>query len=191
MDGIWRLHTSSCSRSMSHLCFQDLADLTSQPIQQPPNADFLDAACRVFLDAFDESSLFTWCRHFNYWEATETPIGNLCNFISLRIRDTWDIHIPGTDLELCGYDLWGDTVQLDKDETIAKTLDAWRPRWREFKSQAIRPLPSPGAPGAHSPCIFRVTALFLVSFCPNVISTSCEKKRRLCPCRVGLQLCRP
>ena len=82
---------------------------------------------------FDESSLFTWCRHFTYRESTETPIGNLCNLISQRIRDTWDIRIPGTDLELRGYDLWGDTVQLDKDETIAKTLDAWRPRWREFQ----------------------------------------------------------
>ena len=81
------------------------ADVTSQPLQLPPNADFLDAACRVFLDALDENSLFTWCHHFNYREALETPIGNLCNFISLRIRDTWDIRIPGTDLELRGYDL--------------------------------------------------------------------------------------
>ena len=103
--------------------------MTSQPLQLPPNADLLDAACRAFLDALDENSLFTWRRHFNYREAIETAIGNICNFISLRIRDTWDIHIPGTDVELRGYDLWGETVPFAKDETIAK-----RPRWRDFQT---------------------------------------------------------
>ena len=106
--------------------FRELADMTSQPLQLPPNADFLDAACRVFLDALGENSLFTWCRHFNFnYRATiETTIGNVCDLISGRIRETWDIHIPGTDLELRGYDLWGETVQFAKDNTIATALDS-------------------------------------------------------------------
>ena len=45
-----------------------------------------------------------------------------------------DIHIPGTDLELRAYDLWGDTVQFAKEDTIATTLDTWRPRWRDFQT---------------------------------------------------------
>ena len=100
--------------------------MTSQPLQLPPNADFLDAACGVFLDALGENSLFTWCRHFNFnYRATiETTIGNVCDLISGRIRETWDIHIPGTDLELRGYDLWGETVQFAKDNTIATALDS-------------------------------------------------------------------
>ena len=67
--------------------FRELADLTSQPLhlRLPPNADFLDAACRVFLDALDENSLFTWCRHFNYHATTETTIGHVCDLISGRI----------------------------------------------------------------------------------------------------------
>ena len=135
LDGLWRLYWRPPDRHVLIIVnFQDLADLTSRAQQLPANADFLDAACRVYLDAIDENSLFTWCRHFNHRESLETPIGNLCNLISLRIRDTWDIRIPGHALELRAYDMWGDTVQLDKDETIAKTLDAWRPRWREFQT---------------------------------------------------------
>ena len=54
--------------------FQDLAGLTSRAQQLPANADFLDAACRVYLDAIEENSLFTSCRHFNHRESLETPI---------------------------------------------------------------------------------------------------------------------
>ena len=138
--------------------FQDLADLSSRTQQLPDNADLLDAACRVYLDAIDENSLFTWCRHFDHREAIQTPIGNLCNLISLRIRDTWDIRIPGTALELCAYDLWGDTVQLDADKTIAETLDTWRPRWCEFQTSEDA---LPGAQGAPSPGTYPVIALSL------------------------------
>ena len=113
--------------------FQDLADLSSRTQQLPDNADRLDAECRIHLDAIDEVSLFTWCRHFDHREVIQTPIGNLCNLISTRIRDTWDIRIPGTTLELRASDYWGETVQLAADKTIAETLDTWVPRWREFQ----------------------------------------------------------
>ena len=113
--------------------FQDLADLSSRLHPLPNNADRLDAECRVHLDAIDEVSLFTWCRHFDHREVIQIPIGNLCHLISTRIRETWDIRIPGTALELRGSDYWGDTVQLAADRTIAETLDAWAPRWRELQ----------------------------------------------------------
>ena len=113
--------------------FQDLADLSSRLHPLPNNADRLDAECRVHLDAIDEVSLFTWCRHFDHREVIQIPIGNLCHLISTRIRETWDIRIPGTALELRGSDYWGDTVQLAADRTIAETLDTWAPRWRELQ----------------------------------------------------------
>ena len=76
--------------------FQDLADLTSRTQQLPAtaNADFLDAACRVHLDALDENSLFTWCRHFDHREALETPMGNLCNLPS-HSRHSYPWHCVG------------------------------------------------------------------------------------------------
>ena len=79
--------------------FQDLADLSSRTHQLPDNADLLDAECRIHLDAIDEVSLFTWCRHFDHREVIQIPIGNLCHLISTRIRDTWDVRIPGATLE--------------------------------------------------------------------------------------------
>ena len=149
--------------------FQDLADVSSRAHQLPDNADLLDAACRVYLDAIDENSLFTWCRHFDHREAIQTPIGNVCNLISLRIRDTWDIRIPGTALEL--RDLWGDTVQLDADKTIAEALDTWRPRWREFQTTTTSEDALPGAQGAPSPGTYPVIALSLECFCLDELAT--------------------
>ena len=45
------------------------------------------------------------------------PVGNLCNLISIRLRDTWDFNIPGNEMELRFTDLWGDAFQLDMDRT--------------------------------------------------------------------------
>ena len=173
---------------MAIVNFQDLADLTTQTGQQPLNADFLDAACRVFLDAIDETCLFTWCRRLNYRDVTETPIGNLCNLISLRIRDTWDINIAGTELELRCQDLWGDTLQLDMDKTIAETLDVWRPRWREFHG-CFDHCPS-SVPKA-TPFIFRVTVKFQGSFCLDAKRhRPCSAEMKLFRLQTILVLCR-
>ena len=150
--------------------FQDLADLSSRTQQVPDNADLLDAACRVYLDAIDENSLFTRCRHFDHQEAIQTPIGNLCNLISIRIRDTWDIRIPGTSLELRAYDLWGDTVQLDAEKNHRRDLGhmetplARIPNYHDFRKC---PLQVPKAPihmalilsSHYSWCHFALTSL--------------------------------
>ena len=68
--------------------FRSLADLTTQPVPQPINADLLDEANLAFMDDIDQASLFTWCRHLNYRDAINTPVGNLCNLISLRFYGT-------------------------------------------------------------------------------------------------------
>ena len=124
--------------------FQDLADLTSRHGYQPANADFLDAACRVHLDPFDESALFTWCRHFSYREVVETPIGNLCNLISLRIRDTWDVRFPGTDLELGGtLANWTGTRPLPRRLTFGDLAGV------NSRSPGTQPFSFLSAQGAH------------------------------------------
>ena len=120
----------SCS---DHHQLSRRADLSARLHPSPFNADYLDAECRVHLGAIDLISLFTWCRHFDHRESIQIPIRNLCHLISTRIRETWDIRIPGTTLELRGSDYWGDTVQLAADRTIAESLDDWVPSWRAFQ----------------------------------------------------------
>ena len=127
-------------------------------LPRPRGSILTDAECRIHLDAIDEVSLFTWCRHFDHREVIQIPIGNLCHLISTRIRDTWDIRIPGTTLELRASDYWGETVQLAADKTIAETLDTWVPRWR---------LHGKLFPGTHDAPLFGtypVIATFLASF---------------------------
>ena len=119
--------------------FQDLADLSARLHPSPNNADYLDAECRTHLGTIEEISLFTWCRHFDHREAIQTPIRNLCHLISNRIRETWDIRIPGHTLELRGSDYWGDTVQLAAERSIAESLDDWFPRWRAFQQTLTSP----------------------------------------------------
>ena len=81
----------------------NLADLNSRGRYQPTNSDFLDSVCRADLSPLDDLSLFNWGRHFTYQEASTTPIGNLCNLISLRIHDTWKVRVPG---ERLGNSMW-------------------------------------------------------------------------------------
>lgn len=114
--------------------FQDLADLTLRRDYYPGNADFMDTACRLHnMDTTSQIALFTWCRHLTYQEASWMHLTKLCNLISTRIRETWDVRLPGNALELRCEDLWGDTFQLDMEKTIVSTLDVWRPRWRKFQ----------------------------------------------------------
>ena len=75
--------------------FQDLADLSARLEFNPNNVDYLDAECRTHLGAIEEISLFTWCRHFDHREISQITIRNLCHLISTRIRETWDIRLPG------------------------------------------------------------------------------------------------
>ena len=119
--------------------FQNLADLSARREFTPDNVDFLDAECRLHLDVIEEISLFTWCRHFDHREIASVSIRNLCHLISARIRETWDIRIPGHTLELHGTDYHGETVQIDEELSIGEALDAWFPQWCTFQQTSFQP----------------------------------------------------
>ena len=119
--------------------FQDLADLSARLSSTPDNIDYLDAECRTYLGAIDEISLFTWCRHFEPNELSYVSIRNLCHLISTRIRDTWNIQIPGHTLELRGSDEADETVQIADELSIGEALDAWFPRWQTLQQTSFRP----------------------------------------------------
>lgn len=92
----------------------DFRDLTAYAYDQEPlrpNADLLADSNFERLGYIDTACLFTWCRP--YEDTRRIPVGNLCNLISIRLRDTWDLSIPGNDMELRFDDLWGDTFQVD------------------------------------------------------------------------------
>ena len=127
--------------------FQDLADLSARLSSPPDNIDYLDAECRTYLGAIDEISLFTWCRHFEPNELSYVSIRNLCHLTSTRIRDTWDIRIPGHTLELRGSDYEGETaVQIAEELSIGEALDAWFPRWQTFQQTSFHPEQLPRNP---------------------------------------------
>ena len=119
--------------------FQSFADLSSRREFTPDNVDFLDAECRLHLDAIEEISLFTWCRHFDHTEISSVTVRNLCHLVSTRIRETWDIRIPGHTLELRGNDSFGETVQIDEELSIGEALEAWFPRWRTWQQSSFHP----------------------------------------------------
>ena len=119
--------------------FQSLADLSARREFTPDNVDFLDAECRLHLDALEEIWLFTWCRHFDHTEISSVSIRNLCHLVSTRIRETWDIRIPGHTLELRGTDSLGETVQIDEELSIGEALAAWFPRWRTWQQTSFHP----------------------------------------------------
>ena len=135
--------------------FQDLADLSARLDYAPNNADYLDAECRTHLGAIEEISLFTWCRHFDHHEITQITIRNLCHVISTRIRETWDIRIPGHTLELRGSYYLGDTVQIADELSIGESLEAWFPRWRSFQQTFLHPELLPQCP--RRPFVWRLT----------------------------------
>ena len=126
--------------------FQDLADLSTRFEFTPDNVDFLDAECRTHLGAIEEISLFTWCRHFDHREISYVSIRNLCHLISTRVRETWDIRIPGHTLELRGADYQGETVQIDEELSIGEALEAWFPRWRTWQQASFHPELLPRCP---------------------------------------------
>ena len=126
--------------------FQDLADLPARLSFTPDNIDYLDAECRTHLGAIEEISLFTWCRHFEPNELSYVSIRNLCHLTSTRIRDTWDIRIPGHTLELRGSDYEGETVQIAEELSIGEALDAWFPRWQTFQQTSFHPEQLPRNP---------------------------------------------
>ena len=107
------------------------------------------------LGYINTACLVTWCRHMRYEDARRIPVGNLCNLISIRLQDTWDLNIPGNELELRFDDMWGDTFQVDMDRTVSETLDVWRPRWQEFQITELYTVPLPRCP--KHPFIFRLT----------------------------------
>ena len=135
--------------------FRALSDLPTLPVPQPTNVDLLDDSNFTFLGHIDNACLFTWCRHLTYRDVTLTSVGNLCNLISLRLRDTWDVSISGNDMELRYTDLWGDTFQLDMSRTIAETLNVWRPHWQEFQITELYTAPLPQCP--RHPFIFKLS----------------------------------
>ena len=144
--------------------FRELADRTSQQLHLTPNADFLDAAYRVFLDALDENSLFTWCRHFNYRATTETTIGHVCDLISGRIATK-----PGIFTFLALTWNFEAMIYGERPSNSPRLTPSPRP-WIHggpagaiFRRQSLRPKPFPGAQGAPLPYILSVTALFRVS----------------------------
>ena len=126
--------------------FQDLADLSARLSFTPDNIDYLDAECRTHLGAIEEISLFTWCRHFEPNELSYVSIRNLCHLTSTRIRDTWDIRIPGHTLELRGSDYEGETVQIAEELSIGEALGAWFPRWQTFQQTSFHPEQLPRNP---------------------------------------------
>ena len=126
--------------------FQALADLSTRSNFTPDNVDFLDAECRIHLDAIEEISLFTWCRHFDHQEISHVSIRNLCHLISTRVRETWDVRIPGHTLELRFSDYQGETSQLDDELSIGEALEAWFPRWCTFQQTSFQPEPLPRWP---------------------------------------------
>lgn len=121
--------------------FQSLADLSSRHELTPDNVDFLDAECRLHLDAIEEISLFTWCRHFDHMEVSSVTVRNLCHLVSTRICETWNIRIPGHTLELRASDSLGETVQVDEELSIGEALEAWFPRWRTLQQSSFHPEP--------------------------------------------------
>ena len=135
--------------------FQDLADLSARLEFTPDNVDFPDAECRTHLGAIEEISLFTWCRHFDHREISYVSIRNLCHLISTRIRETWDIRLPGHTLELRGSDYLGETVQIDEELSIGEALEAWFPRWRTFQQTSFHPELLPRCP--RRPFVWRVS----------------------------------
>ena len=135
--------------------FQDLADLSARLEFTPDNVDFLDAECRTHLGAIEEISLFTWCRHFDHREISYVSIRNLCHLISTRIRETWDIRLPGHTLELRGSDYLGETVQIDEELSIGEALEAWFPRWRTLQQTSFHPELLPRCP--RRPLVWRVS----------------------------------
>ena len=112
----------------------------------PDNVDYLDAECRIHLGAIEEIALFTMCRHFDHHEISQVSIRNLCHLISTRIRDTWDIRIPGHALEIRGSDFMGETVQIDDVLSIGEALAAWFPDWRTFQQKSFHPELLPPCP---------------------------------------------
>ena len=152
--------------------FQNLADLSARRKFTPDNVDFLDAECRLHLDAIEEISLFTWCRHFDHREIASVSIRNLCHLISTRIRETWDIRIPGHTLELRGTDYHGETVQIDEELSIGEALEAWFPRWCTFQQTSFQPELSLDG---HDDLLFgarHAIAKFLVLFCRDDPTTT-------------------
>lgn len=121
--------------------FQALADLSTPSNLTLDNDDRLDMECRIHLDAIEEISLFTWCCHFDPQQISSVSIRNLCQLISTRVRETWDVRIPGHTLELRYSDYQGETSQLDDDLSIGETLEAWFPRWRTFQQTPFEPEP--------------------------------------------------
>ena len=67
------------------------------------------------------------------------PSAIYCHLISTRIRETWDIRLPGHTLELRGSDYLGETVQIDEELSIGEALEAWFPRWRTFQQTSFHP----------------------------------------------------
>ena len=63
----------------------------------------------------------------------------ICHLISTRIRDTWNIQIPGHTLELRGSDEADETVQIADELSIGEALDAWFPRWQALQQTSFRP----------------------------------------------------
>ena len=135
--------------------FQDLADLSTRLEFTPNNVDYLDAECRTHLGAIEEISLFTWCRHFDHREISQITIRNLCHLISTRLRETWDIRLPGHTLELRGSDYLGETVQIAEELSIGESLEAWFPRWRTFQQTSFHPELLPRCP--RRPFVWRVS----------------------------------
>ena len=136
---------------------RDLAEFAYAPEPARQNADLLADSIFDSLGHIDTACLFTWCRHMTFEDALRIPVGNRCHLISVRLRDTWDLNIPGNDLELRFSDLWGDALQLDMPHcrTISQTLDVWRPRWQEFQITELYTVPLPRCP--RHPFILKLT----------------------------------
>ena len=148
-------------QSLTIIDFRDPAELAYIPEPLRQNADLLADSKFDCLGCIETACLFTRCRHLTFEDVTRTPVGNLCNLISIRLRGTWDLNISSNDLELRFTDLWGDVFQLDMTRAFLRLWMFGDLAGRNFKLVNHLPFPSHGAQGTHLFSDCRVTAAFL------------------------------
>ena len=100
------------------------------------------------LGYINTACLVTWCRHMRYEDARRIPVGNLGNLISIRLQDTWDLNIPGNELELRFDDMWGDTFQVDMDRTVSENFGCLATSMARIPNYRIVHSPTPPVPKA-------------------------------------------